>query len=92
MKSEIGGGTFETYAAYGATEILYKECAKQAEYTIERGQVGEDGEEKEVETLENGTQVGKGTGWWYDGMFSSTLLFLLSAVWTADTWTKKKAN
>lgn len=58
----------DTYAAYGATEILYKECAKQAEYTIERGLVGEDGEEAEVETLENGTQIGRGSGWWYEGM------------------------
>ena len=79
MKGEIQGGTLDTYAAYGATEILYKECAKQADYSIERGVVGENGEEQEVETLENGTQVGKGSGWWYDGMlfkwhFNSTAL------------------
>lgn len=65
MKNEIQGGTLDTYAAYGATEILYKECAKQADYTIERGQ---EGAEEEVETLENGTQIGSGSGWWYEGM------------------------
>jgi len=74
IKSEIQGGTLDTYAAYGATEILYKECAKQADYSIEKGLEGEDGE-MEVETLENGTQVGVGKGWWYEGM--SILFFSL---------------
>ena len=63
--NKIHGGTVDAYASYGATELLYKECAGQAPYTIPAAKEGE-----EIEALEDGTQVGIGEGWWYAGKFT----------------------
>ncbi|KAF2196873.1 hypothetical protein GQ43DRAFT_475939 [Delitschia confertaspora ATCC 74209] len=54
--------TTETYAAYGATEVLFKECARHGDYTIP--QVNE--KNVEIPTDEAGTHLGVGSGWWYD--------------------------
>lgn len=54
-----------TDVAYGATEALFKECAKQADYIVP--QVFERG----VETPKNahGEDIGEGTGWWYESEY-----------------------
>lgn len=64
---KLTGSTTETYSAYGATEILYKECARQADYTIPQAQSGE-----EMPKTEDGVDVGIGEGWWHTGTSSST--------------------
>lgn len=54
----------ETYAAYGATEVLFKECARPGDYTIPQAL-----EKKgEIPTDEAGVHIGVGSGWWYEGM------------------------
>jgi cytochrome b pre-mRNA-processing protein 3 len=60
---KLTGGATETYTAYGATELLYKECAKQADYSIPRGEADE-----EVPKTEDGVDVGIGQGWWHTGI------------------------
>jgi cytochrome b pre-mRNA-processing protein 3 len=52
----------ETYAAYGLTEALVKECCKAGDYTVP--QVFEPG--AEIPTDETGAHVGVGEGWWYE--------------------------
>jgi cytochrome b pre-mRNA-processing protein 3 len=52
----------ETYAAYGATEVLFKECGRHGDYTIPQAH-----EKKgEIPTDEAGTHIGVGSGWWYE--------------------------
>jgi len=55
----------ETYVAYGATEALFKECARQADYIIPQAL------EKGGEAPRNaaGEDIGQGTGWWYESPF-----------------------
>ncbi|OCL11488.1 hypothetical protein AOQ84DRAFT_353022 [Glonium stellatum] len=57
-------GTTETYVAYGATEHLFKECSRHANYSIlqalEKGGV--------APKNEAGEDVGEGKGWWYEGI------------------------
>lgn len=57
-------GTTETYVAYGATEHLFKECSRHANYTIpqalEKGGI--------APKNEAGEDVGEGSGWWYEGI------------------------
>ncbi|KAF2086396.1 hypothetical protein K490DRAFT_74372 [Saccharata proteae CBS 121410] len=50
----------ETYAAYGATEQLFKLCAKQADYEIVKDERGDPPKN------EKGEEVGVGKGWWYN--------------------------
>jgi cytochrome b pre-mRNA-processing protein 3 len=52
----------ETYAAYGATQKLFKECAGPGDYQIP--QALENG--GEIPTDESGVHLGVGTGWWYE--------------------------
>ncbi|KAL2355776.1 ubiquinol-cytochrome C chaperone-domain-containing protein [Cryomyces antarcticus] len=58
------GAATETYVAYGVTENLFKECSRQAEYTIpqvlEKGGV--------APKTEAGEDLGVGTGWWYEDL------------------------
>ena len=69
MREGPGAAFTETYVAYGTTEALFKECARQADYivpqTFERG----------VETPKNadGEDIGEGTGWWYESEFELLL-------------------
>ncbi|CZR61505.1 related to CBP3-required for assembly of cytochrome bc1 complex [Phialocephala subalpina] len=58
--SKLAGGVTETYTAYGATELLYKECAKQADYTMPQLNTDE-----EVPKTEDGVDLGVGDGWWH---------------------------
>ncbi|KAF2477565.1 uncharacterized protein BDR25DRAFT_299458 [Lindgomyces ingoldianus] len=52
----------ETYVAYGATQHLFKECARHGDYEIPQAL-----EKKgEIPADENGTHLGVGSGWWYD--------------------------
>jgi hypothetical protein len=57
------GGFTETYTAYGVTEQLYKECCKQADYTIPQAR----DENAEIPKTEDGEDLGVGGGWWHDG-------------------------
>lgn len=61
------GGITGTYTAYGATEELYKECAKQADYKITKA------EDSDAETpkTEDGEDLGVGEGWWHTGICPS---------------------
>ncbi|MCJ1286990.1 hypothetical protein MMC26_006337 [Xylographa opegraphella] len=54
--------TTETYVAYGVSEALVKECAKQADYSIP--QAKEKG--VEIPKSQNGEDLGVGIGWWYE--------------------------
>lgn len=58
---KVVGRTTESYSAYGGTEDLYKECSRQADYTIPQL------EDPEAEALrtEDGEDLGVGQGWWY---------------------------
>lgn len=58
------GGVTGTYTAYGATEKLYKDCARQADYRIP--QAGKD--DAEVPKTEDGEDLGVGEGWWHTGI------------------------
>lgn len=63
----ITGHTTETYTAYGATEILEKECARQADYTIKKT------EDEDVPKTADGVDLGVGGGWWHTGVLKLTL-------------------
>jgi cytochrome b pre-mRNA-processing protein 3 len=52
----------ETYVAYGATERLFKECARPGAYEVP--QALEKG--AEIPTDESGAHIGVGKGWWYE--------------------------
>lgn len=56
----------EPYVAYGATEDLFRECAKAGEYTIPAVKNGED-----PPRTAKGEDLGVGVGWWYDGEFKA---------------------
>ncbi|MCJ1395935.1 hypothetical protein MMC18_008821 [Xylographa bjoerkii] len=56
--------TTETYVAYGVSQALVKECAKQADYSIP--QAKEKG--AEIPKTKDGEDLGVGTGWWYEEM------------------------
>lgn len=57
------GSTTETYVAYGATEVLYKNCAKQADYSVP--QASQEG--IEIPKTKYGEDMGVGDSWWYKG-------------------------
>jgi cytochrome b pre-mRNA-processing protein 3 len=59
------GGLTETYTAYGVTEELYKECSRQADYSIPQAR----DDNAEVPKTEEGEDLGVGGGWWHDGEF-----------------------
>ena len=50
----------ETYAAYGATELLYKECALQATYEVPLAK----SDVEEMPKTKDGEDLGIGEGWW----------------------------
>ncbi|KAL8743708.1 MAG: hypothetical protein Q9190_003976, partial [Brigantiaea leucoxantha] len=52
----------ETYVAYGATESLAKECARQADYTIPQRHEPD----VEIPLTANDEHLGIGSGWWYE--------------------------
>ena len=63
-KSPQTGGVIGTYTAYGATEELYKECARQADYKVPQGQDSD----AETPKTEDGEDLGVGDGWWHTGI------------------------
>lgn len=81
LKKVIGRAT-ETYTAYGSTEVLYKECARQADYAIP--QAGKDDEE--LPKTKNGEDLGIGEGWWHTGMFPWAI------VWACWAWLTAQQN
>lgn len=60
---KVTGKATETYTAYGATELLYKECARQADYSITQAPDAEE----ELPKTEDGEDLGVGEGWWLSG-------------------------
>jgi cytochrome b pre-mRNA-processing protein 3 len=61
---KITGRATETYTAYGATEILYKQCARQADYSIPQAK----DIDAEMPKTADGEDLGVGEGWWHTGM------------------------
>ncbi|KAK0099798.1 Protein cbp3, mitochondrial [Cadophora gregata] len=55
---KVTGKATETYTAYGATEVLYKECARQANYLISQ----DANSEEEIPKTEDGEDLGVGDG------------------------------
>jgi len=65
----------ETYVAYGVTEGLVKECAKQADYFIPQAkQRG-----AEIPKTTDGQDLGIGTGWWYEGTLLNSIYLAVAA-------------
>ena len=60
---KLTGRATETYSAYGATEILYKECARQADYSIPKSKDND----AEMPKTADGEDLGIGEGWWHTG-------------------------
>ncbi|KAH7055738.1 ubiquinol-cytochrome C chaperone-domain-containing protein [Macrophomina phaseolina] len=56
------GGSTETYVAYGGTEMLFRECARQADYKVVKDAEGE------APKTGKGEDLGVGEGWWYEGL------------------------
>jgi hypothetical protein len=52
----------EPYVAYGATEDLFRACARAGEYTMPTVAEGE-----EPLRSAKGEDIGVGQGWWYQG-------------------------
>lgn len=59
----VAGRATETYTAYGVTENLFKECAKQANYIIPQASDND----AEMPKTEDGEDLGLGEGWWHTG-------------------------
>jgi len=59
---KLTGRATETYTAYGATEILYKECAVQADYSIPQAK---DKDAADMPKTADGEDLGIGEGWWH---------------------------
>lgn len=57
---KVTGKATETYTAYGATELLYKECARQADYSITQ----DPNSDEDMPKTEDGEDLGVGDGWW----------------------------
>ncbi|KAI9826346.1 MAG: Protein cbp3, mitochondrial [Thelocarpon impressellum] len=55
------GRATETYVAYGVTEKLYKECARQADYSVPQAK----DKAVPVPKTNTGVDLGVGDGWWY---------------------------
>ncbi len=55
-------GVTETYVAYGVAEELFKESARQADYSIP--QVKE--KDAEIPKSKDGEDLGVGKGWWFE--------------------------
>lgn len=55
--------TTHSYMVYGATEHMYKACSAQADYTITEA----DRKAGKIRQLEDGEEVGVGSGMWHDG-------------------------
>jgi cytochrome b pre-mRNA-processing protein 3 len=62
LKKAAGRAT-QSYTAYGMTEQLYKECSKQADYTVSQAAK----KDAEMPKTEEGEDLGVGEGWWHTG-------------------------
>ncbi|KAI9823532.1 MAG: hypothetical protein M1819_001333 [Sarea resinae] len=72
LRKRAGTAT-ETYVAYGSTEKLYRECARQAALSVPQAQE----KDAEVPKTEAGEDLGVGKGWWFEE---------LGLVPTFNTW------
>ncbi|KAI9853031.1 MAG: hypothetical protein M1838_002810 [Thelocarpon superellum] len=59
------GRTTETYVAYGVTERMYRECARQADYSMPAVEKGQERSGGTVPKTDAGVEVGVGESWWY---------------------------
>lgn len=80
-------GSTETYVAYGGTEMLFRECARQADYRVDKNAEGD------APKTAKGEDLGVGEGWWYDGEFNparvdmnADVLAALGLTPTFNTW------
>lgn len=55
----------ETYVAYGACEILVKECARQADYEVPQRNM----KDVPIPRTDDGQHLGVGKGWWYESQY-----------------------
>ncbi|KFZ06923.1 hypothetical protein V501_06957 [Pseudogymnoascus sp. VKM F-4519 (FW-2642)] len=53
--------TAGTYSAYGVAEVLYRQCAAQADYSIPEAAM----EDEEMPKTADGEDLGQGAGWWH---------------------------
>ena len=60
---KIAARSTEVYSSFGATEVLYKECARHADYSIPQATK----DDEEVPKTESGEDLGIGEGWWHTG-------------------------
>lgn len=60
----------ENAIAQDVSETLFKECARQADYTVPQAFE----KEGEVPKNEAGEDIGQGSGYWYDSKFASHAL------------------
>ena len=68
LLASVAGNQSSSYIAYGATQRIYKDCAKQADYTI----TPEDRKAGKVKETEDGEEIGVGNGSiWHEGTYSS---------------------
>lgn len=67
---KLASATTETYIAYGACDVLVKECARQADYTIPQAL------EKKcvIPKTKDGEDLGVGSGRWYEGNYTPSAL------------------
>ncbi|KFY07484.1 hypothetical protein V492_07099 [Pseudogymnoascus sp. VKM F-4246] len=54
--------TAEQYSAYGVAEVLYRQCAAQADYKIPQAAM----EDEEMPKTADGEDLGEGAGWWHN--------------------------
>lgn len=66
LLASVAGNQSSSYIAYGATQRIYKDCAKQADYTISP----EDRKAGKVKETADGEEIGVGNGSiWHEGTF-----------------------
>lgn len=64
LLASVAGNQSSSYIAYGATQRIYKDCAKQADYTI----TPEDRKAGRVKETADGEEIGTGNGSiWHQG-------------------------
>ena len=66
LSSITGRSARSSYFIYGASERLFKECARQADYTISQADRTAD----RIQKTDEGEEIGVGGGMWHDGMLA----------------------
>ena len=66
----------ETYVAYGVSEKLVKECARQADYSIPQRYE----KDASIPKTNEGEDLGVGSGWWYESMLEPCLCMWIGLI------------